>query len=172
VQIQRDIIKKLMTVSKGKPVRDINQEIGAIKFQAEWEVNPKIGIVSVDDRKTEMKLRNSLGLFSGYLNACEHEFYKQMLNAQLDHIMHYYNMALQDAEFRSEKAEPKLMSEGDRFYYHWENILDQIYYSRARDYLVECRDMWNFLDGNEYTKKYLLRMEDVHPKLKEKASVN
>jgi hypothetical protein len=167
VQIQRDIIRKLMNVAKEKtPVRDINQEIGAIKFQAEWDVNPKIGTVKIDDKEVDLRLRNSLGLFSGYLNACEHEFYKQMLNAQLEHILHYYSMALESAEFRGEKVEPKLMVEGDRFYYHLENVLDKIYYSRARDYLVECRDLWSLLDGNEYTKGYLLRMEDVHPSIK------
>lgn len=166
VQLQRDVIRKLVKVAKGKPVRDLSQEIEAIKFQAEWEVNPKIGIASIDDKETELRLRNSLRIFSGYLNACEHEFYKQILNAQLDNIFHHYHMLLQDAEFRNEKAEPRLMSYEDRFFYHWENILDRIYYSRAMDYLVECRNMWNFLNENEYSKGYLLRMEDVHPGLK------
>ena len=168
VQLQRDLIRKLMSVAKNKKsiARDLNQEMGECVFQGEWEANTRIGIVAIDGKETELKLRKSLGLFSGYLNVCEHEFYKQMLNANLEHILHYYRMLLQDAEFSGKKVEPKLMSGEDRFYYYPENILDRIYYSRARDYLVECRDMWEFLNGSNFTKKYLITMEDVHPRLK------
>jgi hypothetical protein len=169
VQVQRDLINELIKVSKGKKslARDLNQEMNECVFQGEWEANPIIGIVKIDDNETELKLRNSLGLFSGYLNSSEHEFFKQAINAKLDTIMHYYRMALQDAEFRGEKVKPTLKL-GDRiFSYNFEGVLDKIYYSRAMDYMVECRDMWSFLDGNQYTKKYLIRMSDIHPGLKD-----
>lgn len=171
VQIQRDIIKKLVGMTSGKKsfARDLNQEMSECVFQGEWESNPRIGTIVIDDKETELRLRKSLGLFSGYLNKCEHEFYKQAINAKLDNIMHYYDMALEDARFRGEKVEPKLISLENRFYYNFEDVLDRIYYSRARDYLSECDTMWGFLDGSYYTKKYLIRMEDIHPGLKNKA---
>lgn len=168
VQIQRDLIRKLSNIAKVKnpPLKDVNQEIGAIRFQSEWEVNPKIGTVSIDGNESVLMLKDSLKLFKNYLNACEHEFYKQSINAQFDRILHYYGMTLESAEFRGEKAKSQLLKSRDAFYSHPVDLLDRIYYSRARDFLSECDVVWSFLDGNEYTKKYLIRMEDIHPKLK------
>lgn len=168
VQIQRDMIQELIGIARGKKsiAGDLNQEMNECVFQGEWEANPRIGVVEIDGNETKLRLRKSLGYLLRYLNACEYEFYKQIVNAQLDHISFCYHMLLQDAEFRGEKVKPKLMDERDRFHYRFENVLDRIYYFRARDFLAECTNMWNFLDGNEYTKKYLLRMEDIHPNLK------
>jgi hypothetical protein len=75
-------------------------------------------------------------------------------------------MVLQSAEFRGEKVESQITKDRDAFYSRPVDLLDRIYYSRARDFLSECDVMWTFLDGNEYTKKYLIRMEDIHQKLK------
>jgi hypothetical protein len=169
VQLQRDIIKKLLSVAMGKKsiARDLNQEMNECVFQGEWESNPRIGSVMIDDKETELRLRNSLGLFSGYLNLCEHEFYKQAMNSQLRNILYHYHMLLEFADIRGEKkVEPKLMGEREMLFYNSEDILDRIYYRRARDYLFECDNMWSFLNKNDFTKKYLLRMEDVHLGLK------
>jgi len=173
VQIQRDVIRLMVKVAKGKEsvAKDINKEINETLLQGEWDANPKIGVASIDDKETELRLHNSLKHFTRYLNACEHEFYKQALATQLNHILHYYHMVLQDAEFREgKKPQSKLIEEGNYIlnYSNLENVTDAIYYHRARDYLVECRDFWSFLDGNEYSRRFLIRMEDVHPGLKTK----
>ncbi|OGI11636.1 hypothetical protein A3K64_00775 [Candidatus Micrarchaeota archaeon RBG_16_36_9] len=169
VQLQRDIIKELLSVAIGKKsiARDLDQEMSECAFQGEWESNPRIGKVMVDDKETELRLRNSLGLFSGYLNSCEHEFYKQAINSQLRNIMYHYHLLLEFADIKGEKkAKSKLMEEKEMLFHNFEGVLDRIYYSRARDYLFECDSMWSFLNKNDFTKKYLLKMEDVHPGLK------
>jgi len=161
VQLQRDLIKKLVKVAKSKKsTGDINREINELMLQGEWDANPKIGIVLIDDKETELRLHNSFKLFSRYLNACEHEFYKQALAAKLFSILHEYHILIE-----GDKPEPKLMGIGDYIlnYSHLGGVTDSIYYHRAHDYLVECKDFWGFLDKNEYTRKYLLRMEDIHP---------
>jgi len=166
VQLQRDLIDMLTTIAKAEnPVEDIKQEVGSIKLQAEWEVNPPIGTVKIDDEKTDLRLQESLKLYSSYLNVCEHEFYKQMLAAKLRTIIHEYHMVLFYEEADGKKPKSKLIEEGDYIlnYYRLGDLTDRIYYSRGRDFLTECKRFWEFLDGSEYSKGYLLKWEDVHP---------
>jgi len=169
VQLQRDLIDMLASIAKAKkPIEDVKKEVGSIKLQAEWEVNPPIGTAKIDDEKTDLRLRGSLELYSGYLNACEHEFYKQILAAKLKSIIHEYHFFLLDKEIDGKETEPKLIEEGDYIlnYSRLEGIIDEIYYRRGRDFLTECRKCWECLNGNEYSKPYLLEWEDVHPKIK------
>ncbi|NIO44723.1 MAG: hypothetical protein GTN36_04180 [Candidatus Aenigmarchaeota archaeon] len=170
VQIQYDLIDMLVRMASGeRPLaKDSNQKKKEREFQKEWKANPKIGTVKIDDRKTEQRLQNSLELFSDYLNACEHEFYKQTLAAKLRSIIHEYHMLLWHEEHEGKEVESKLIEEGDYIlnYYHLGDITDRIYYWRARDFLVGCRDCWNFLHGNEHSRKYLLKWEDIYPEIK------
>lgn len=169
VQLQRYLIDMLTNIAKAeKPIENVKQEIGSIKFQAVWEVNPPIGTVTIDDEKTDLRLHDSLGLYSSYLNACEHEFYKQMLSAKLNLIIHEYHMVLFYEEVDGKNPKSKLIEEGDYIlnYYRLVSLTDSIYYCRGRDFLNECKKCWRFLNGSEYSKPYLLKWEDVHPNIK------
>lgn len=169
VQLQRDLIDMLTSIAKGeKPVEDIKHEAGSIKLQAEWEVNPPIGTITINDEKTDLRLHDSLELYSSYLNSCEHEFYKQMLAAKLGSIIHEYHMVLFYEEANGKKPKSKLIEEGDYIlnYNRLGGLTDRIYYNRGRDFLTECKKCWDFLDSNEYSKAYLLKWEDVHPTVK------
>jgi len=166
VQLQQGLIDMLTSIAKEeKPLENIKHEAGSIKLQAVWEVNPPIGTITIDDKKTDLRLHDSLELYSSYLSACEHEFYKQMLAAKLGSIVHEYNMVLFYEEVDGKRPEHKLIEEGDYIlnYNRLSGLTDRIYYSRGRDFLTECKKCWDFLDGNEYSKTYLLKWEDVHP---------
>jgi hypothetical protein len=77
-------------------------------------------------------------------------------------------MFLEELEFNGKKPKFKLIDEDDYLlnYRGLIGIASTIYYRHARDYFTECKKFWDFLDGNEYSKKYLLRFEDVHPGVK------
>jgi len=175
VQIQHDLIETLVGVAKGEKSwdKDIDQEMKKYELQGMWEANPKIGTITIDSKETELRLQGSLGLFSDYLNTCEHEFYKQALSAKLGTILHEYNMMLWYDEHEGKKTESKLIKEGDFLltYSKLTGLTDEIYYRRGRDFLGECKKWWDFLDDNKYSKVCLLRFEDIHPQIKWKKQV-
>jgi len=165
VQLQIGMIETLARIAKGEttPDEDVKREVGGIRLQAEWDANPKIGAVSIDEKITELYLRNSLNIYLGYLRACENEFYKQALSFKLDKILEHYEMF---REVDRENAVPAVLSLTysdfmfDDSMMRISYILDSIYYNRAISYLMMCKGFWNVLSESEYTKKYLFDLEE------------
>ena len=172
VQVQQEMLRTFIWVAKGKDeLETFEQEVSAHKFKVPWEENPKIGSIKLDNKPKELRLREALSLFSKYLVACEHEFYKQMLALKFDSIMHEYDFLLNDAKILGEKIDRKLTVPGTpkdlRYAFHALNgITDGIYYRRGRNFLSIISTFYNFLSKNEFTELYLLTMEDLFPKLK------
>jgi hypothetical protein len=158
VQLQIGLIEMLEEIAKSKkPEEKPEHEINSIMMQGEWEANPLIGKVKIDGKDTKMRLHDSLGFYMGHLKACEHEFYKQMAVGKLDFITHEYDMLAMD------EKEKKFIDMGD-YILNYSNLVgveDMIYYRRARDFLSECENCWDFLKDSEYSKKYLLRSDDI-----------
>jgi hypothetical protein len=166
VQIQLGIIKVLTDVAKGKDSLgdEPQQKENDKKIQKVWKANPIIGSVIIDDKKNEMRLQESIDLFSKYLKECEYQFLKQRMNSKLETILDIYRRLIEDVEFYDEKKiEPKLMDVWKfsfKSYSRLSDIADTIYYRRATSFLVECRDCSDFLNKNENSKIYLMKKGD------------
>ncbi len=165
VQIQRDSIEHLIAVGRGEETsfETVQEEIGADKFKALWEVNPKIGKIKIDDEEVELNLQESLGHFLTYLNACEHEFLKQFLATNLRRLLHQYHFfIMSDLERKGQEVERKLINDSDYLlnYSRLGRVVDEIYYRRAKSFLYECGSLWNFLNTSEFSSPYLLEDED------------
>ena len=169
VQVQIDLIDSLMKIAKGETphTEDASKEIGEIRLQAEWDANPKITVVSIDDATTELRLRNSLGIFLGYLKASEHEFYKQWLTPKLGNILHEYEMLRQtDKTIWGKEEDPSLSLTWSDFMFNDAvgkaiYVLSTVYYNRAMSYLTEVRDFWEVLHGSEFSRKYLIEFDEI-----------
>jgi len=169
VQVQIDLIDSLMKIAKGETphTEDASKEIGEIRLQAEWDANPKIDVVSIDDATTELRLRNSLGIFLGYLKASEHEFYKQWLTPKLGNILHEYEMLRQtDKTIWGKEEDPSLSLTWSDFMFNDAvgkaiYVLSTVYYNRAMSYLTEVRDFWEVLHGSEFSRKYLIEFDEI-----------
>jgi hypothetical protein len=166
VQFQRNFIRQMTRIAKGK--EDVEETLKVSELKAAYEVNPRIGKIQVDNKEKELKLHESISLFSSYLVACEHEFLKQFLNANFDQILHQYDITLSDDY--NKKPQRKLVKRWDGGNYHFSavrhDLLDRVYYRRARDYTTEVNFMYNFLAKNQFSKSYLIRDEDIRGALK------
>jgi len=170
MQYQRQFILDLNEIAKGNSKLDVDEKLTEY-LQTVWKSNPLLGTIKIDGTENKMKVQQSLDLLTKYLSASEHEFWKQWLSAKFDRILHEYDMLLQNDEtFHDIKYDNKLVDYSkwmlDRSYARARRITDAIYYRRAKDYIPEITGMWKFLDQNEVTKPWLLRMEDFHPNLK------
>jgi hypothetical protein len=161
VQFQLGLMDE-MKRARERPVTDAASELGLIALQTEWEVNPVIGEVKIDGTATKPRLQESLGLYRGHLKACEHEFYKQMASSKLGLVTHEFDMLM------IPNGRKKFIDPGDFIldYSKMEGLQDQIYYRWARDYMAECSKCHQFLDRNEFSKKYLIEQEDVRKLMK------
>lgn len=167
VQTQRKIIENLSEIADGKEpeTETLDQELGLDRIRAIWEVNPTIGTLAIDYEERKVNLRDALKIFLGYLEPSEHNFLKQALSDKLNILLHDYDMLLLDSERWGEKFERKLITHGDFLLNHYRlgNIRDHIYYRRAMDFMSEIKKIYNFLDGNEFSNDYLLRIDDLKP---------
>jgi len=169
VQAQIGLIDSLMSIAKGEAphTEDVSKEIGEIKLQAEWDANPKIAAVNIDDATTELRLQNSLETFLDYLKASEHEFYKQWLTPRLGNILREYEMLRQSDKtiWGKEEAPSLSLTHSDLLFNEAVNkivyVLSTVYYNRAMSYVTEVRDFWDVLHGSEFTRKYLIEFDEI-----------
>ncbi len=168
IQLQREFMTEMVELSSGKKsfARDIDSEMKECEFQGVWESNPRIGTVSIDGREREMRVRNSLDMSLGYLNMCEHELYKQAINANLNIIRIMKNAARQGVEIKNTDIRLRARK-GTKAYFNLENVMDGFYFSRANDYSSGFRSMRGLLEGNEYTRGYVLTKEEMTKFLKD-----
>jgi len=171
VQKEKDLLDTLIAIGRRDEYEgefeDVNEDV-KILLQSEWEVNPKISNITIDESDMELNLQDTFTLLRSYLEASEHEFYKQATLARLDEILDQYLRLVKASQplFRRPKKGPKgyielKFTDYKNQYTKFEHILDGIYYSRGRDYLIECVKLKKTMNENEFTKKYGLLLVDL-----------
>lgn len=186
-QGKKRLLDKLISVARKDEYdgefEDIDETI-RISIEAEWEVNPKIAVVKMDKSETELKFQDLLVLMRNYLEASEHERYKQLLVRRLEEIFDDYLITYKTykdldifQEFKSpfeesggrprKYMELKLIGYKEN-YGRFENALDFAYHHRAKDYLREFETLREIMVESEFTRKYYNLLDTVPPMPKSK----
>jgi hypothetical protein len=156
IHAQKDLVDELIiaAISGSQPSRNL---------RSQWEANPSIEKVELDECEMWLGLQHSALLLQTYLNSFEEEMYKVAVNSRLDEVLHEYG--------NFHKGKPKLMGHATFVvkYAPTTGLSERIYEDRGKQYMTEGAKLSKLMSKNKYSSQFILTPQEMREAMLEAA---